>query len=114
MDVEVFIGDLSDPEFNYENGNYNDNCPKRMIDFFPKSHTFFHEVVDRILKGEMEGKQTDWGTWTASLYPRQIIEFIIEVCTREGINRSSIRGVISFLERLPQDVKVGLVACEMP
>ncbi|MDQ1002788.1 hypothetical protein QFZ28_003188 [Neobacillus niacini] len=29
MEVEVYIGDLSDPEFDYENGNWSGNIPKK-------------------------------------------------------------------------------------
>ncbi|MGG3563154.1 hypothetical protein ABES03_16300 [Neobacillus rhizosphaerae] len=115
MDVEVFVGDLDDPNFNYVKGNWNGNCPKRISVFFPSAYKLFFEIINKIDGGQLEGKQTDWGSWTAPLYPEEIIEVMKEYYGDEKYSlEQSIREIVNFLKDLPQDKKYGLVACEMP
>jgi hypothetical protein len=114
MEVEVYIGDLSDPEFDYENGNWSGNIPKRISDFFPDPHTIFFGIVNKIEKGELTGKQTDWGSWTAILYPSEITDVIKELYGAEACTKNKyIRSVLIFVKQLDNEKQFGLVACEI-
>ena len=114
MDVEVFIGDLNDPEFNMEKGDWNGNIPSRINDFFPYSNDAFSKIVDKVINHELSGKQTDWSSWTAALYPHQTSEVIsyiygLEVCRKDR----EIKNILSFIQTLDSNQQYGLVACEM-
>lgn len=114
MDVEVYIGDVTDPHFNYESGSWSGNIPKRVSGFFPNPHSIFFSLIEKIEKGEIIGKQTDWGSWTALLYPNELAEVIKELYGNEVCaNDNSIRGILDFVNQLDNEQQYGLVACEI-
>jgi hypothetical protein len=78
----VYIGDLEDPDFHWEGGNWSCNIPKSLTDNFPpgklgSSGTFF-AIIKAIESGKYRGKRTDWGASVARVNKQQIIDFISE------------------------------------
>ncbi|CAM2787816.1 hypothetical protein [Salinicoccus roseus] len=108
MELEVFIGDLEDDLFDYENGDYNGNIPKRISMFFPKSHSTFHFILQKIEDKEIEGKQTDWGAWVALLYLHEMKDLL-----KGFYNEADFKVVEKEMIKLDANKKYALVACEM-
>ena len=80
---DVYIGDLSDPDFKWEDGDPHGNVPKRISPFFPGSSIGagpFWRLIRLIDNGALQGKQTDWGGWTAAATKEQIEQFVAEHC----------------------------------
>ncbi|WP_144460890.1 hypothetical protein [Siminovitchia fortis] len=108
MDIEIFIGNLDDPDFDYGQGDWSGNCPSRISPFFPKPHNAFSYLIDLIGSGRIEGRQTDWGTWVAPLYPSEIVKLM------EGLYEGDdLRYIVEIANQLIADQKYALVACEI-
>jgi hypothetical protein len=78
---DVYIGDLDDPNFHWDGGNWRiGNIPRRKSPFFPSVMAVpFWSLLRKIKAGELDGKQTDWGGWVARATKKQIHEFIASV-----------------------------------
>jgi hypothetical protein len=76
--LDVYIGDLSDPSFRWDGGDWNGNVPKRLSPFFPDGHRVQGAVLKRIEDGTYVGKQTDWGGHVAKVTKQQIKDLIEE------------------------------------
>ena len=76
--LDVYIGNLSDPSFHWDGGNWSGNVPTPLSPFFPQGHTDRSVLIDRIASGAYEGKQTDWGGHVAKVTKQQIKDFIEE------------------------------------
>ncbi|RFU61975.1 hypothetical protein [Peribacillus glennii] len=114
MDIEVFIGDLSDPDFDYETGSWSGNIPKRISGYFPNPHNIFPKLVDKIDKKEITGRQTDWGSWTAILYPNELTNVIIDLYGEQSFETDTmVSSLLTFVRQLDNTKQYGLVASEM-
>ncbi len=76
--LDVYIGDLSDPSFRWDGGNWSGNVPVRLSPFFPEGHRVQGAMLDRISDGAYIGKQTDWGGYVAKVTKQQIKDLIEE------------------------------------
>lgn len=74
--LDVYIGDLNDPDFRWEGGNWSGNVPTRRSPFFPDGSELQRQVIDRIDTGIYDGKQTDWGGHVARVTKQQIQDLI--------------------------------------
>jgi chorismate mutase len=74
--LDVYIGDLSDPSFHWDGGNWNGNVPTRLSPFFPDGDRIRLVVLERIDSEAYEGKQTDWGSYVAKVTKQQIEDLI--------------------------------------
>jgi hypothetical protein len=74
--LDVYIGDLSDPSFRWDGGDWNGNVPTRLSPFFPDGSKIQKEVIERIDAGVYDGKQTDWGGHVARVTKQQIRDLI--------------------------------------
>lgn len=88
MNVEVFLGDLTDPSFNYEGGDWSGNTPRRIGNYFPRPNDIFFQILDMVEKKIVDGRQTDWGSWTVRLYPHEMVGVVRnlygeEACAKE-------------------------------
>jgi hypothetical protein len=113
MDVEVFIGNLNDPDFKWEGGNWSGNCPSRISPFFPNPLKFFDTIVSQIDNNTIYGKQTDWGSWVAPLYPSEIMDIINNYYERKPENAKQARAIKRYINSLDSQLKYALVACEI-
>ncbi len=75
---DVYIGDLDDPDFKWDGGDWNGNMPRSVVGLFPKlsREEPFRQVQDLIDTGALVGKQTDWGCWVA-IASREVLLQII-------------------------------------
>ena len=83
--------------FNYENGNWARNISKRISNLFPDAHKIFFEIIKKVDNGEITGKQTDWGSWTAILYPSELADAMNELYGEEAcVKNKYIRSILVF------------------
>jgi hypothetical protein len=72
MILDVYIGSLKDRKFSWDGRDWNGNVPRQRSPDFPDGDKAFWEVRRRITKGDLDGKQTDWGGWVARCNKSQI------------------------------------------
>lgn len=124
--LDVYIGNLDDPEFNWEGGNWEGNIPRRISPFFPhkwtpSGYSPFSEVVERIRAGIYNGKQTDWGGWVARVTKKQIMELLDELYPPEWYRAQEhfpwilqqMEELKRFVESLDPSKEYALVAAEL-
>ncbi len=97
---DLYIGDLDDPNFSWEGGNWNGNSPRGATGIHVGVDlSTFHKFTNMI--DALQGKQTDWGCWVARLKKEEI----------EGV--LSDLGVTGLgVETLEDGKMYGLVALE--
>ena len=113
---DVYIGTLDDPDFRWEGGNWNGNCPRRISPVFPVvNYKLFFELIKRIEDGVYIGKQTDWAAWVARVSKAQIRDFIKEMSASLAPETSSTMAELNaFVESLNSGEEFALVARESP
>ena len=82
--LDVYIGNLDDPKFHWEGGNWEGNCPGKLGPWFPPGQQSglrgpFWDLIEKIKTNQFEGKQCDWGSWVAKVHKEEIEAFIDEV-----------------------------------
>lgn len=111
MRLIAFIGDLDEPGFDYDDGDWNGNVPKLKREPLPNSSTTtknaFSFVIESIVDEKIIGKQTDWGTTVSPLYPKEIYNVF-----KSYYSPNELRRLENRLNSLDQEKKYGLVACE--
>ena len=109
-DCSTYIGDLDDPEFEWDEGNWNGNIPSRLSSDFPPTrkpyHRDFHEWVDKI---GVICKQTDFSGWVARVNKSQLIDFLHYCYT---IDDNDVKSLIVFVGTLEDGKEYALVAEE--
>jgi hypothetical protein len=60
---------------------------KRISNIFPDARNVFFKIINKIDRGEIIGKQTDWGSWTAILYPSELGDVIKELYGEEACTK---------------------------
>ena len=116
---DVYIGDLDDPSFKWEGGDWNGNSPRSVVGLFPNisREEPFSQVQDLIHTGALVGKQTDWGSWVAIASREALLQLINDwygeeqiylECEKDNETALDIRELVSNLE--PKDY--ALVAME--
>jgi hypothetical protein len=119
---DVWIGDLDDPNLNWDGGNWNlGNVPLRLGPLFPYPPPFSH-LIDAIRGGTLAGRQTDWAGWVAKCNKDEIKEFIAASYAGDpnyetrgspfGYLYDQMHELLSFVESLNGDRCYALVAAE--
>ena len=121
---EVYVGDLEDPNFHWDGGDWSGNVPKPIYDVFPIVGGHYNECFHRwIDKAGIECRQTDFGGWVSRVTKQQLTDYI-EYCYgsdpkysgpdpqvwKHLINR--LEGVRHFVARLDNGKIYALVATE--
>ena len=118
---DAYIGDLDDPDFKWEGGDWNGNTPPRLSPYFPPCGITpdmpFWWIKDRVESGKLVGKQTDWGAWTAKVGKKQIIGFMYEYYDHRKSNmmphlRQQLEELRKFVDSLEDGKMYALVAVE--
>jgi hypothetical protein len=109
----TYIGDLADPAFHWDGGDWNGNIPRGISPAFPPLRTpnnynrKFHDWVSRT---KVTCKQTDYGGWVARVGKAQLLDFI-QYCygseTDEAVNK-----LIELVNSLEDAGQYALVAEE--
>lgn len=74
---DVYIGDLDDPEFHWDGGDWDGNIPKPLTDAFPPVGGHYNECFHRwVDKSGVESRKTDFGGWVNRVTPQQISDYI--------------------------------------
>jgi len=120
--LDVYIGDLSDPRFHWDEGDWNANVPTRLSPFFPDGSRVRAALLNRIADGTYIGKQTDFGGHVAKVTKQQIIDFIQEQYGDHDWYRSSgpmphmyerLQELRRFVDTLDESKQHALVATEL-
>jgi hypothetical protein len=74
----VYIGDLDDPKFNWEHGDWNGNVPRPLGPDYPDAYFLLFKVIDLIRSGGLAGQHTDYGGWVAKVGKQRLLELIEE------------------------------------
>ena len=76
-DCDVYIGDLDDPEFLWDGGDWNGNVPRPLVSVFPPVGGHYNAAYhDWVKKTGVECRQTDFGGWVSRVTPRQLADYI--------------------------------------
>ena len=88
-----------------------DGAPYRISPFFPPSaRDVFAEVVERIRRGALTGRQTAGACWCALVSPPEIASLIDEVYGKTEDEPPRLSALRRFVEALPRDCTFSLVA----
>lgn len=118
----VYLGDLEDPGFSWEGGDWNGNTPRAISGAFPDCYGLFFKVME-LAKGAGEnGRQTDFGAFVVKLQKHEIVALIdqwyagktwsplIEQATQYSQHLEKLKALVAALE---SDKLYGLVATEL-
>ena len=112
----VYVGDLEDPGFQWEGGNWSDNIPKRISPEFPPMRGNYNGTYHAwIRENNIQCKITDFGGWVALVSKLEILKFIYWAYSDDEelpwvVNE--LPKIIGFIKTLPDDRKYGLIATE--
>lgn len=115
-DCSVYIGSLEDPNFKWDGGDWNGNCPKSLSPSFPPmSQAYNGDFHDWVAKARVECKQTDFAGWVAKVTKSQIREFVKE--TYQGKEdlpwvKGELIELDEFISSLDENRTYALVANE--
>ena len=105
----TYLGDLEDPTFKWDGGDWNGNIPSSIGPIFPPEPEHyngrFHSWVE---KARVPCKQTDFDGWVARVNKQQILEYI-SYCYGED-DSARLRKLIKFVNTLDDSKIYGLVA----
>lgn len=112
----VYVGDLADPTFKWEGGDWNGNVPARLSPEFPPMAESYNEAFHAWVKVKgVRCEKTDFGGWVACVTKSEITEFITEVYSGSealpGV-ADRLTELLAFVGTLDEDVRYGLVATE--
>lgn len=120
--LDVYIGDLGDPSFKWDGGNWNGNVPTRLSPFFPEGARVWRVLINQITNGAYDGKQTDFGGFVARVTKQQIEDFIaVQYSNHDWYMPSGpmrhmyeqFEELRQFVANLDADKKYALVAEEL-
>ena len=106
---DVYIGELDDPRFSWDEGNWTSNIPRPISPFFPpikgEDDRPFRALIDRIKKGEYNGKQTAYAGWVARVKKREIKSFAEDMYgalpdLKTRYRSKEIHILFSFIEKI--------------
>jgi len=74
---DAYIGDLGDPTFRWEDGNWNGNMPRRLGPLFPSiDHASLNRFYEWAESEDCTFRQTDWGCHIAKVDRQQLLRFM--------------------------------------
>lgn len=120
----VYISDLDDPKFNWDGGDWNGNVPRPLSPSFPPAGATFNlfcHVMNAIQRGELPGKQTDFGGWVARVRKPRLVRLLHDWYGPEGAAADPrwrpfaehLQALRAFLDTLDTEKEYALVAWEL-
>ncbi|MBK9442380.1 MAG: hypothetical protein IPN53_14195 [Comamonadaceae bacterium] len=112
---EVYVGDLKDPKFKWQAGNWNGNLPARLSPVFPALPGNYNRTYEAwVTKVGVLSKQADFGGQVAKVTKLQILDFIASSYTREDSPemQARIHDLTQFVNSLDECQPFALVATE--
>lgn len=112
----VYVGDLADPTFKWEGGDWNGNVPARLSPEFPPMAGHYNAAFHAWVKAKgVTCEKTDFGGWVARVTKAHIFEFLAEAYR----GNEELPWVVDrlpelkrFVETLLEAHEYGLVATE--
>jgi len=115
-DCVVYVGDLDDPLFKWDGGDWNGNVPARLSPEFPPMVQSYNAKYHAWVKAVgVKCEQTDFGAWVACVTKAQIEEFIAQVYRDDEVLPwvvDSLEKLKKFVAKLDGTKVYGLVATE--
>jgi hypothetical protein len=112
----VYVGDLADPTFKWEGGDWNGNVPARLSPEFPPMSGHYNAALQAWVKPKgVACETTDFGGWVARVTKAHIFEFLAEAYRgNEELPWVADRlpALKRFVGTLLEDHEYGLVATE--
>ena len=119
----VYVGDLADPKFHWDGGDWNGNVPRPLGPSFPGAgFRDYCRVMDIVRSGRFEGRQTDFGGWVARVTRHQLLDLLEEWYGRDPWytdpakmphQYEQLQKVRAFILSLDPNATYGLVAWEL-
>ena len=107
----TYIGDLKDPKFSWDEGDWNGNIPRGLGASFPGYLEHYNaQVKRRVVEADVIWKQTDYGGWVTKVDKLQLLEFITYCYGPDP--KGSVLELIQFVNELDDNKIYGLVAEE--
>jgi hypothetical protein len=107
----TYIGDLDDPKFSWEEGDWNGNIPRGLGESFPGYLEHYNAQFKRwVVEADVTWKQTDYGGWVAKVDKQQLLDFITYCYGTDPKGR--VQELIQFVNGLDDNKIYGLVAEE--
>ena len=112
----VYIGNLEDPKFKWDGGDWNGNVPAALSREFPPMGQHYNADFHAWVKASgVKCEQTDFGGWVACVNKSQILDFI--KTTYRGKERlpwvkDGLKALKVFVLALEEDRVYALVATE--
>ena len=107
----TYIGDLDDPKFSWEEGNWSGNIPRGLGESFPGYLEHYNAQFKRwVVEADVICKHTDDGGWVAKVDKLQLLDFI-KYCYGPDPGES-VQELIQFVKGLDDNKIYGLVAEE--
>ena len=109
----TYIGDLADPAFCWDGGDWNGNIPRGIGPAFPPAPApdpYNGKFHDWVARRKVTCRQTDYGGWVARVGKAQLLDFI-QYCY--GSDRDeAVSELIDFVNSLEDTGQYALVAEE--
>jgi hypothetical protein len=113
---QVYIGDLEDPKFHWEGGDWNGNAPRALSSYFPPISGHYNEKYRGWIHSQrLKARQTDFGAWVARVSKAKIVEFIAAAYAGDEDKpwvQEELNALKLFVEELDDEKEYGLVALE--
>ncbi|MEN8131087.1 MAG: hypothetical protein ABFS45_13005 [Pseudomonadota bacterium] len=113
----TYIGDLSDPEFHWDGGDWNGNIPQGIgfpfpdtLEHYPTLGHYNSKFFDWVGREKVTYKQTDYGGWVARVNKAQLLNFI-QFCYGSEPHEE-VDKLIDFVNTLEESDEYALVAEE--
>jgi hypothetical protein len=113
----TYIGDLADPSFHCDGGDWNGNIPRGIGPAFPKTLEHYpalghynSKFFDWTGRTKVTRKQTDYGGWVARVTRAQLLDFI-RFCYGSD-QHEEVDKLIDFVNTLEESGEYALVAEE--
>lgn len=105
----TYIGDLEDPSFKWDDGDWNGNIPRSIgPDFPPEPEHYNGRFHSWVSETGVICKQTDFDGWVARVNKQQILSYI-KYCYGAD-KKAEVEKLIKFVNTLDESRQYGLVA----
>ena len=107
----TYIGDLADPSFSWNGGDWDGNIPRGISPAFPPTIEHYNRKFhDWVARTEVTCKQTDFGGWVARVDKPRLLDFI-RFCYGPDPDEA-VTELIEFVNTLEDGGEYALVAEE--
>jgi hypothetical protein len=104
----LYVGDASDPKFQWDDGDHGGNIPKIILDLGSIGLVGCMDAMNLLEDAKYGGKVLDWGSSGARLTKARIIEFLNDF--KGGY--ATCKPDLSRIDALEDDREYILFACE--